>query len=107
MRTGRHRRWSGCRDCSPGSADKRGAGGRYRAAVASAQRLLQFFRHYPERPVELNVAVYAFNCACMTAFAFGGTSWQTPFQQVLLKLCGVIVYVKGMLNWPLYKAVQK
>jgi hypothetical protein len=52
--------------------------------VASAQRLLQFFCHYPEPPVELHVAVDTFNCARMTAFAFGSTSWQTPFQQVLL-----------------------
>jgi len=52
--------------------------------VASAQYLLQFFRHHPERPVELNVAVYAFNRPGMAAFASGGTSWQTPFQQILL-----------------------
>ena len=61
-----------------------GPGERYQAAVASAQRLLQFFRHYPERPVELNVAVYASDRAGMAAFAFGSTSWQTPFQQILL-----------------------
>ena len=59
-------------------------GGRYQVAVASAQRLLQFFCHYPERPIELNVAVYASDRAGMAAFAFGSTSWQTPFQQILL-----------------------
>lgn len=56
--------------------DKWRPGGRYQAAVASAQRLLQFFRHHPECPVELNVAVDAFHRAGMAAFAFGSTSWQ-------------------------------
>jgi len=50
-------------------------------AAASAQRLLQFFRHHPERPIELNVAVYAFNRAGMAAFTFGGTSWQPPLSE--------------------------
>ncbi len=71
-------------DCPPGPSDKWWPGGRYQAEVASAQRLLQFFCHHPESPVELNVAVYAFNRPGMAAFAFGGTTWQTTFQQILL-----------------------
>ena len=80
----RHRRWSGYRDCSQGRSDEWWPDGRYQATVALAQRLLQFFRHHPECPVELNVAVYAFNRAGVAALAFGSTSLQTTFQQVFL-----------------------
>lgn len=53
--------------------------------VASAQCLLEFFGHHPERPVEFNVTVDTVNGAGPAALSLRRTAGQTAFTQVLLK----------------------